>query len=62
MVARGARLAKPAMLIGGVIGDQVEDYPDATAASLANQSFECAEVALVRDGPRSNRSHRSPNL
>jgi len=33
------------MPIGGVIGDQVEDYPDATAASLANQSFECGEVA-----------------
>ena len=35
------------MPIGGVIGDQVEDYPDATAASLANQSFEGAKIAQL---------------
>src|SRR5262249_25073848 len=47
VVARGARLAKPAVAIGGVIGDQVEDYSDAAAASLANQSFEGAKVTQL---------------
>ena len=36
------------MLIGGVIRDQVKNYPNAVAARLANQSFESGQVAELR--------------